>query len=120
MKTVVICNSCMQDVAPKNFFEECIIDKNRIMLSLLDAPDIDFNTFFNPHSIIVKINVFSCNFRERCLVHKFVKLCQNFSGNQRYNIDIGGLSSGGFKWSILYHSLGKSLSNTICSYRNNG
>lgn len=29
------------------------------MLFLLDSPDVDFNTFFNPHSIIVKLNAFS-------------------------------------------------------------
>lgn len=37
------------------------------------------------------------------------------------SLDIDGLSSGGFKWSVLYHYLGKSLNNdNYCNCRNNG
>lgn len=84
METVVVCNSCLQDVAPDNFFDECIVDEDRLLISLLDVPDSDFTSFLNPYSVIVRIKAFSCNFRDRSLMHVFSNQCQTLSGNQKY------------------------------------
>ena len=53
MKTVAICNSCMQDIMPDNFFEECIIDEDSVTIALLDTPDPDFKTSFNQKEYIL-------------------------------------------------------------------
>lgn len=84
MKTVTICNSCLRDIVPNNFFDECVIDDNRITISLLDVPEPDFTPHFNSHSVIVKIKAFSCNYRDRSYMHRFAKQCQELSGNQKY------------------------------------
>ena len=48
MKTVAICNSCMQDIACDSFFDEFLIDEHKLTVSLLEVPDPDFTSLFTP------------------------------------------------------------------------
>lgn len=84
MKTVAICNSCMQDVARDSFFDEFLIAEHKLTVSLLEAPESDFSSLFTPHSVVVKVQGFSCNYRDRSLVHQFAGQCKTLSGNQKY------------------------------------
>lgn len=74
----------MQDIACDSFFDELTIDEHKITVSLLDAPEADFTSLFTPHSVVVKIQAFSCNYRDRSLIHQFAKQCKMLSGNQKY------------------------------------
>ncbi len=84
MKTVAICNSCMQDIACDSFFDEFLIDEHKLTVSLLETPESDFTSLFTPHSVVVKVQAFSCNYRDRSLIHHFAEQCQTLSGNQKY------------------------------------
>ncbi len=84
MKTIAICNSCMQDIASDSFFDEFLIDEHKLTVSLLEVPDPDFTSFFNSHSVVVKVQAFSCNYRDRSLMHHFGERCIALSGNQKY------------------------------------
>lgn len=84
MKTVAICNPCMQDIACDSFFDEFLIDEHKLTISLLDAPESDFTSLFTSHSVVVKVQAFSCNYRDRSLMHQFAEQCKTLSGNQKY------------------------------------
>lgn len=84
MKTFAICNSCMQNIASDNFFDEFTLDEHKLTVSLFEAPEPDFTSLFNPHSVVVKVKAFSCNYRDRALIHRFAEQCQKLSGNQKY------------------------------------
>ena len=71
MKTVAICNSCMQDVACDSFFDEFLIDEHKLTVFLLEVLDPDFMSLFTSHSVVVKVQAFSCNYRDRSLMHYF-------------------------------------------------
>ena len=84
MKTVAICNSCMQDIACDSFFDEFLIDEHKLTVSLLEVPDPDFTSLFTSHSVVVKVQAFSCNYRDRSLMHYLGEQCIALSGNQKY------------------------------------
>lgn len=86
MKTIAICNSCIQDIASYSFFDEFLIDEHKltVSLSLLEVPDLDFTSLFNSHSVVVKVQAFSCNYRDCSLMQRFGERCMALSGNQKY------------------------------------
>ena len=85
MKTVVVCNPCMKDVMTnEGYFYEWYMDGEEFTVALLDLPDPDFNTMLDSHSVIVKVNAFSCNFRDRALMHHFAWRCKELSVDRKY------------------------------------
>lgn len=84
MQTVVICNSCVRDIAPDAMFQQFVIDGEEVTVALLDASDSNFDSFFDSHSVLVRVKAFSCNFRDRGFLHLFHEQCKNLSGNQKY------------------------------------
>lgn len=50
----------------------------------MEVPDPDFTSLFNSHSVVVKVQAFSCNYRDRSFIHHFGERCMTLSGNQKY------------------------------------
>ena len=86
MKTVVICNSLMKDAAPNNFYEQFLIDNDIIPISVLDIEQPNYDDVFevDENLVLVQISAFSCNFRDRGLMHSFKEKCQMLSKERKY------------------------------------
>lgn len=84
MKVVAICNSHLKDVIPNIQFYNFVLDGELIPISLLDVPDLDYTGLSSPNSIILEVSAFSCNFRDRALLHLFYENCKALSGKQKY------------------------------------
>lgn len=84
MKVVAICNSRLKDIMPNTQFYNFVLDGESIPISLLDVPDLDYTVLSSPKSVIFEVNAFSCNFRDRTLLHIFYENCKALSGKQKY------------------------------------
>lgn len=84
MKVVAICNSKLRDVMPNTQFYNFVLDGESIPISLLDAPDLDYTELLSPNSVVLEVSAFSCNFRDRTLLHLFYENCKTLSGKQKY------------------------------------
>jgi hypothetical protein len=71
MKTIAICNPCMKDIFRDNSYSEYILDGDNLYISILDIPRQDYIEYFNEYSVLVEVKAFSCNLRDRALVHIF-------------------------------------------------
>lgn len=76
MDTVIVANSRITDVLPSGELEVFDIDGEKISLGLFNVLDIEYNNNFGPHSVLARVNAFSCNFRDRALLHAFSDLCK--------------------------------------------
>ncbi len=84
MNTVAICNLCMKEAAPNHFYEKYFLDGEEVLISLLDVEETDYDLYFDEKSILIKVNAFSCNFRDRSLIHYFSSQCRRLSGDRKY------------------------------------
>lgn len=84
MKVVAICNSRLRDVMPNTQFYNFVLDGESIPISLLDVPDLDYTELLSPNSVILEVSAFSCNYRDRTLLHLFYESCKTLSGKQKY------------------------------------
>lgn len=84
MKVVAICNLRLKDIMPNTHFYNFTLDGESVPVSLLDAPDLDYTEVFSASSVIFEVSAFSCNFRDRTLLHLFYENCKTLSGKQKY------------------------------------
>lgn len=57
------------------------IDGNDYIFSLINIPEAQYDTKTNDYSVAVKINAFSCNFRDKGFLSHFLRRCQNNNGH---------------------------------------
>lgn len=84
MNTLVICNPCLQDVIHDGLFCKWSMDGEEFTVALLDFPEPDISEFFQTNSVVVKVSAFSCNYRDRSLMHQFYQQCKDLSGRRKY------------------------------------
>ena len=76
----------LKDIAPNNFYDQFTIDNTPITISLLDAEPANYNMLLaaNDDLVIVQTVAFSCNFRDRALIHHFNEQCRFLSKGRKY------------------------------------
>lgn len=84
MKVVAICSSHLKDVMSNVQFYNFVLDGDSIPVSLLDVPNLKYADSLLNNSVVVEVNAFSCNFRDRTLLHSFYESCRELSGKQKY------------------------------------
>lgn len=84
MKVVAVCNSHLKDVMPNTQFYNFVLDGESIPISLLDVSDLNYTDFLSPNCVVIEVSAFSCNFRDRTLLHFFYENCKALSGKQKY------------------------------------
>jgi NADPH:quinone reductase-like Zn-dependent oxidoreductase len=84
MKTVAICNSCIKNINPDVIIHDFLLNGTSIPVGILDAPEPDYDKYFTPQSILVKVRAFSCNYRDKTLMHLFNECCKELSIQQKY------------------------------------
>lgn len=90
MNTVVICSPYIKKILPNGYLDKFEIDGESITMGLFDVPEPNYERIFDSHSILVRITAFSCNFRDRSLLHRFHEQCKLRSkDNQIYYSPIG-------------------------------
>ena len=90
MNTIAICNSHIKDVLTDGVLEQFSIDGENITIGLIDVPDIQYEKYFGSHSILVRVKAFSCNFRDRGILHSFNDICKKkYDKNKLFFSPIG-------------------------------
>lgn len=90
MNTIAICNPCIKKELHDGIFESLEIDGEIITIGLIDVPDIQYKKYLDSHSILVRINAFSCNFRDRAILHSFHDVCtKKYDENKLFFSPIG-------------------------------
>ena len=84
MKTVAICNSCIKNIQPDVIIQDFKLNDETIPIGILDVPEPNYEKYFNSDSIIVKVKAFSCNYRDKGLLHIFNEQCKKLSIQQKY------------------------------------
>jgi NADPH:quinone reductase-like Zn-dependent oxidoreductase len=74
----------MQDVVKNANLFDFRIDNAHITVALLDVVPTDFASLWTDDSVLVRVKAFSCNFRDRSLLHFFNESCIQFSGDRKY------------------------------------
>lgn len=84
MKVTGICNKHIKTIFQGTDVKKFQLDNETIYMAFLDAADIDYKKYFQPNSVLVRIKAFSCNFRDRALIHLFNQKCKALSGSGKY------------------------------------
>lgn len=82
MESVIVCDPNMDKTDIKG--HKVIVDENEYLFRLLDIPLDDYEINFNDHSVLVKINVFSCNYRDKGILHHFLETCKTHGSEDSY------------------------------------
>lgn len=84
METFAICDKNIIDVFPEANVESLNFYEKNIHFALLD---IDYGEYFCKeilgNSVLVKVQSFSCNYRDKSLLMKFSSICESKS-NRHY------------------------------------
>lgn len=79
METVIISTPKIKEIISQGNLESFELDGEKVNIGLFDIPDTNFDNYFNPRSVLVRVNAFSCNFRDRSLMHSFNETCKNYT-----------------------------------------
>ena len=84
MKVIAICNKHIRNTFRDIEVKELLLDGENISIALLKVQDVDHKKYFQPNSVLVRIKAFSCNFRDRVIMHYFNQKCKVLSGSGKY------------------------------------
>lgn len=75
METVIISNPKITETMLQGDLDFFELDDEQVYIGLFDIPDTNYNNYFTSRSVLVRVNAFSCNFRDRVLMHRFNNAC---------------------------------------------
>jgi NADPH:quinone reductase-like Zn-dependent oxidoreductase len=84
MRTIAICNPALKKVMPDGLFFEFPIGARIITFGLLDVEDITAEKYLTDSSVLVKVNAFSCSYRDKSMMLLIDEKCRKLSKDQKY------------------------------------
>lgn len=82
MESVIVCDPNMDKTDIKG--HKVIVDENEYLFRLLEIPLDDYEIKLDDHSVLVKINAFSCNYRDKGILNHFLETCKTYSSKDSY------------------------------------
>lgn len=83
METLAICNPIIRDIYPNNLYYNFILCGENINIGLLDI-EVKNEERLTEYAVSVQVNAFSCNYRDKAIMHEFNDRCNMLSKNSRY------------------------------------
>ncbi len=84
MRVIAICNKHIKNTFRDIDIKDFVLDGENISVAQLNVPDLDSKKYFRENSVLLKIRAFSCNYRDKALIHLLNEKCKLLSGNNNY------------------------------------
>jgi len=83
MKTIAVCNPSIKNLMSKDYFFEYEIFGEKVLIGLIEVQEPMYDKYFTNDTVLVRVDAFSCNYREKNKLLLFNKACKSTTGTQK-------------------------------------